>query len=562
MDNDIANLIQENEEYYNFIINRRMENQDKFEDFVDGHLYKEFMRSLPVNERKHFITATFNTDGSPVFKSSKFSIWPIQLIINEMPFQIRTANPIVCGMWFGKDKPNMNVFLRPFVTYMNKLANQGVKCKINNEEQFIKVHTIFSCVDSAARAPMQGIVQYNDYYGCAWCMHSGVYVPTIRGGCVKYVLLDELPRKRTERETIEHMQESLTSRRPVYGVKRPTCLINLKNFNIISGFVPDSMHQICLGIAEQFLNYWVDTSRMPYSLSNDDITKVDNILSIIKAPSHVARLSLCISDRSWWKAREFENFILYYSEPILLSFPHLLPYAKHWACLVRAFYILLKDTITYEELDNADRLLKEFVIYTEEFYSTNAMTYNIHQCLHLAQSVADWGPLWSHSDYCFENGNGQLVRQIQAAKGVIHQLCRLITMKQSEFILKKHITNRPCTAIHRFISYLDNKKARSTLKLSHARYFGPYRQTKPRWIDQLQLSNQNRTYKKMVKDRCLYTSCKRKNLRSDNSFAVTKEGSFIRLIEFIVDEGSRKEYVVCNEIHAENIFENFTNIKK
>ena len=103
----------------------------------------------------------------------------------------------------------------------------------------------------------------------------------------------------------------------------------------------------------------------------------------------------------------------------------MLPYAKHWACLVQSYYTLLKNNITRDELDQSNFLLKKFVVYTEEYYSANAMTFNIHQLLHLAQSIADWGPLWAHSGYCFENGNGQLVRKIQAAKGVIHQLCRL-----------------------------------------------------------------------------------------------------------------------------------------
>ena len=136
-------------------------------------------------------------------------------------------------------------------------------------------------------------------------------------------------------------------------------------------------------------------------------------------------------------------------------------------------------------------------------------------------------------------------------------------MKKSEFIMKEHINNtRPFSAIHKYISYLDSKKNETTLKLSHARYFGPYRLTRFRWIEQLQLSNQSRTYKKMVKDQCLYTSSKRINLRSDNSFAVTKRKSFIRIIGFIVDETSRKEFTLFNEIYTENIFEDFTAIKK
>lgn len=81
-----------------------------------------------------------------------------------------------------------------------------------------------------------------------------LYCPQ-KSGTIKYILLNEIPSKRIEIETIEYMRQSLTSRNPVYGVKRPSCLINLQCFNIISGFIPDSIHCLCLGIGEQFLGY-------------------------------------------------------------------------------------------------------------------------------------------------------------------------------------------------------------------------------------------------------------------------------------------------------------------
>lgn len=176
-----------------------------------------------------------------------------------MPNHARALKPIVCGIWFGKNKPNMNVFLKPFVTYMQKLSNDGVQCNINNEDRNIKVYTLCCCVDSQARPTMQGFVQYNAYYGCCWCLHPGFYVTFNRGGCVKYVLLDDVPPRRTELETVLHMQRTLTSPHPVYGVKHPSELLGLPGFNIIDGVVPDCMHLLNLGLAEQFLNYWLES---------------------------------------------------------------------------------------------------------------------------------------------------------------------------------------------------------------------------------------------------------------------------------------------------------------
>lgn len=78
-------------------------------------MYKRFIRSLPAHDRMSSLTATFNSDGSPVFKSSKVSVWPIQMIINELPFVQKTSKTINCGLWFGKDKPDMNIFLKPYI---------------------------------------------------------------------------------------------------------------------------------------------------------------------------------------------------------------------------------------------------------------------------------------------------------------------------------------------------------------------------------------------------------------------------------------------------------------
>ena len=74
--------------------------------------------------------------------------------------------------------------------------------------------------------------------------------------------------------------------------------------------------------------------------------------------------------------------------------------------LVEAVYIMLQNEITITQLDHADRLLHIFVAKTEALYGKEAMTFNVHQLLHLAASVRDWGPLWSHSGFPFESGNG------------------------------------------------------------------------------------------------------------------------------------------------------------
>lgn len=56
-------------------------------DICSGKLYKEKFGNYSFN----FITLSFNTDGIPVFKSSNYSFWPQFLIINELPFHMRSG---------------------------------------------------------------------------------------------------------------------------------------------------------------------------------------------------------------------------------------------------------------------------------------------------------------------------------------------------------------------------------------------------------------------------------------------------------------------------------------
>lgn len=112
----------------------------------------------------------------PLFKSSNYSIWPIQMIINEVPMQVRNNDVILWALWFGKNKPKMNIYMQKFVQNINTLSAEGIPCNINHEIKKIKPYAICCCVDSVARAPMQGLIQFNGYYGCNWCLHPGTLV--------------------------------------------------------------------------------------------------------------------------------------------------------------------------------------------------------------------------------------------------------------------------------------------------------------------------------------------------------------------------------------------------
>lgn len=58
------------------------------DDICGGALYKE-LASNHLHKLQNFVTLTFNTDGIPVFKSSKYALWPMFLMVNELPYKMR-----------------------------------------------------------------------------------------------------------------------------------------------------------------------------------------------------------------------------------------------------------------------------------------------------------------------------------------------------------------------------------------------------------------------------------------------------------------------------------------
>lgn len=73
----VENLIVENRDYYDKTIHKEFGNGQTFNDITDGYLYRKFVSSLSPQDRYNYMTCILNTDGVPVFESSKYSIWPI-----------------------------------------------------------------------------------------------------------------------------------------------------------------------------------------------------------------------------------------------------------------------------------------------------------------------------------------------------------------------------------------------------------------------------------------------------------------------------------------------------
>lgn len=419
--------------------NRRKSSHDVLEDIYDGIMYKKMSAPGEILENEFNLSYTFNTDGCQAANSSKFTIWPIYVMINEFPQELRAKHMLLVGIWVAKNEPNMNVFLQPFVDEANDLSEKGVEWRLPGGEMVTsKVVPLCCCVDSIARPAMLNMKQFNGFYGCTFCEHPTENVDGQR----KYTVSTDIPSDRSDESIRRNMihAHSLVGRQAVKGVWGPSCLMNLKHFDMADGMVPDDLHAGFSGAGKQHTELLLSSPGEEYYIGDPNTLAIvnDRLLSI-RPPNCITRTPRSLTVRRLWKASEWRSWIVWYS---LICIDGLLPrkYVQHLALLVTAITIFLQDSISPAMLDYAHESLVRYVVQFQELFGKQAMTFNVHLLLHFTKGVANWGPLWTHTAFPFENANRLLLAMKTSPTHVAYQIARRFILYKSLSTASEHIS--------------------------------------------------------------------------------------------------------------------------
>lgn len=146
------------------------------------------------------------------------------------------------------------------------------------------------------------------------------------------------------------MEESRNCGKTVFAFKGNIPLKDRNRFDVIGGFVPDEMHCVSLGVCRQFSDLYFNSTGNPYSVKKKKYIKdVEDILRAIKFPTVIGRPQRSLKERKFWKAHEWEHWLLFVSLIILRGIPGFKKYADHWQLLVEAMYIMKKDVISHAD---------------------------------------------------------------------------------------------------------------------------------------------------------------------------------------------------------------------
>lgn len=183
------------------------------------------------------------------------------------------------------------------------------------------------------------------------------------------------------------------------------------------------MHAVLLGIVRKLISLWFDTRnfREKYYIRKH-IDEINRRIQRMHLPSEIQRRPRSLVERNNWKANELRSWLLIYSVGALFK---LLPieYLNNYMRLVAAISIYLQNNISETDLTNGREYIKMFLIEFEQLYGKQNMLYNFHTISHLPDCVANLGPIWSFSNFPFENNNGKLVSYVLSPTAVLNQIC-------------------------------------------------------------------------------------------------------------------------------------------
>lgn len=125
-------------------------------------------------------------------------------------------NVICAGLWYGKMKPVVSLFLESFVNELSMLGN-GCNFEDDSENMIPSLVRIQSLVpDLPAKAMLLNLKQFNGKFGCSTCKHPGTYVREL--GARIYEYKPNVPLRTVEEShRLANVAEATGS--DIYGIK-------------------------------------------------------------------------------------------------------------------------------------------------------------------------------------------------------------------------------------------------------------------------------------------------------------------------------------------------------
>ncbi len=343
----------------------------------------------------------FCVDGVPLGKSTHKGWWVIFACVKE----VVGAEPFLVGCWEGYKKPDVEQFLDQTMSEICDLEASGL----------VILDSVVS--DSPARAFILRIAYPGGTYACPRCWVKGISIAIQkRGNIVAYKIV--YPRRcgparpRTHDEYMDQVQPECHHR----GISP----FSKSSLNMVSGFVFDYMHCICMGVSKKIVDLILSSlSGDKKDELNQRILDASSRLPWVEFPRGVRTME----DIVHFKAAEHRGFLLYLGPVVLKDLVD--------AGLYQNFLLLSLSIRTFcdpvrskdvEWIEYGERLLNLFLDNCERLHGEQIMTFNFHILQHIPEDVRRFGCLDSNSCFKYENAFQRHLNLLRGRKDSLKQL--------------------------------------------------------------------------------------------------------------------------------------------
>lgn len=402
-------------------------------DVFDGRVWRDFQ----LYEGNPFLAAPrnyafmLNVDWMQPFERTIYSIGVIYLVLMNLPRseRFKRQNVILVGIIPGPNEPplNINTYLSPLVDELLILWNDGVNiCHDGSQIYPDCFRAALLCVacDIPASRKVCGFFGHQSRNGCNKCTKTfitgGIGAPTDYSGFESCTPRNIIEHRRQIAEILDQTtQELRNASESSYGV-RYSELLRLPYFDCVRFNVVDPMHNLFLGTAKHLMEIWLDSS----ILTAADLRQAQEKVDASRVPSDLGRIPSKIAKLfAGFTAEQWKTWVTVFSTFALFN---CLPDNDYrcWLHFVNACTILCSPMIKPVDVGAAHSFLLRFCRGFEEKYGKSRVTPNMHMHTHLAESILDYGPIYSFWLFSFERYNGILGNYYTNNKSVELQVMR------------------------------------------------------------------------------------------------------------------------------------------
>ena len=388
-----------------------------FNDVYDGMMWYDLLdpnTGLPFVETPRSLMLTLNIDWFAPFDSG-YSCGAIYLVCNNLPRadRFKMENVILVGVMPGPKEPStyeINSYLEPLVDSLLRLFN-GITIPTFQEPNGIVIRAALlniACDIPAARK-VGGFTSHSSTRACHKCTREFVVFPGTSNLDYSGNNIDREHGLRTRESNASAAGQWLEARTQAARTRieretgtRWSQIHRLHYFDPVRSVLIDPMHNLFLGTADRMVRVW----REHGLLTNADGVDMQELADGVVLPPGIPSLNRKIERKfGFMTAADWKAWCLVYS-PFVLKNKLPAAHMSNWMNFVNACRLLSKTSITYEEIDEADRLLKMFVGRCCSLYGPESITPNMHLHLHLRETIEDFSTIYTYWLFSFERYNG------------------------------------------------------------------------------------------------------------------------------------------------------------